>query len=125
MAPHNPYVQQLDVLDRSSPRFLDQLTTLLGGKECRNHIIGLSNQDAVWLVEYLEDVRTHPICVRISFPKINLDSQHYRSYQLCFPRMPTCTQVDKRHPGSVAGVVYTFKHSLDRRFPPGRLWSCC
>ena len=58
MASQNSYVRQHSGLDKCSPRFLDQLITLLSGKEYRDHISNLSDQDAVWLIEYLDNVRT-------------------------------------------------------------------
>ena len=58
MASQNPYVRQHGGLDRCSPRLLDQLITLLDGKEYGDRISNLSDQDAVWLIEYLDKVRT-------------------------------------------------------------------
>ena len=62
MDSQNLYIQQLSELDRSPPRLPDQLGTLLDEEEWRNHIPNLSDKDAAWLVECLEDVRVPPTC---------------------------------------------------------------
>ena len=62
----NLSIQQLSELDRSSPQFPDQLSTLLDEEECRNNIPNLSDQDAAWLVEYLDDVRTTHLCANLA-----------------------------------------------------------
>lgn len=49
-------VQQFKQLNRSSPQFPDQLTSLLYGKEYKECIPKLQDQEVVWLVEYLDAV---------------------------------------------------------------------
>ena len=61
-----PYIQHFSGLDRSSPRFPDQLTTLFSEKECRDHLSNLPETDAVWLIEYLDDVRTRHLHVNLA-----------------------------------------------------------
>ena len=50
-------LQQLDHLDKSLPQFPDQLASFLYGKGYEGCIPKLQDQDAVWLVEYLDNVR--------------------------------------------------------------------
>ena len=49
-------LQRLDRLDKSSPQFPNQLTNLLHEKRYELHISKLQDQDAVWLIEYLDNV---------------------------------------------------------------------
>ena len=60
MVPHYSSIRKLGQLDRDSPRFSDQLITLLGEEKDRDRISNLSVQDAKWFVDYLDDVRTTP-----------------------------------------------------------------
>jgi len=53
----DPFIRQLGQLDRTSPQFSDQLATLLGGEGIREVVLNFSAQNALWLVEYLDDVR--------------------------------------------------------------------
>jgi len=50
-------LQELDRLDKSSPEFPDQLTSLLYKEGYKNCIPELQDEDVVWLVEYLDKVR--------------------------------------------------------------------
>lgn len=52
-------LQQLDNLDKSSPQFSDQLTSLLYEEGYKRCIPGLPDKDVVWLVEYLDNVRLY------------------------------------------------------------------
>jgi len=78
MGSQNPYIQQLRALDRSSPQVPDQLSALLDGKEHGENILSLPDQDAVWLVECLEEVRVlnpyvnHIFSRRCSFLTLSL-----------------------------------------------------
>jgi len=56
MSPLTPS-QQLRRLDKFSPQFPDQITDLLREQGYRNHITNLQDEDLLWLVEYLNDVR--------------------------------------------------------------------
>ena len=55
----SPTLQQLDLLDRSSPDFHDQLSNVLYGQEYQQCIPNLQGEDLVWLVDYLDKVRCH------------------------------------------------------------------
>ena len=52
-------LQQLHRLDRSSPRFNDQLSNVLYGEEYKPYVEGLQNDDLVELVDYLDKVRCY------------------------------------------------------------------
>jgi len=66
MAPSSP-LQQLFDLDKSSPRFHDQLRDIIGGKEYRERIPHLRDNDLVRLVEYLDGVSPQIALLRSSF----------------------------------------------------------
>lgn len=51
----NP-LQRLHCLEKSSPQFPDQLTSLLSEKEYKDYTSGLRGEDLVWLVDFLDDV---------------------------------------------------------------------
>ena len=59
-------LQQLDRLDKSSPQFSDQLTSLLREREYEAHI--LNPQYGIWLIEYLDNVwlriALHPVSTK-------------------------------------------------------------
>jgi len=75
MSSHNPFIQQLSRLDRASPQFSDQLTTLFDERNNEDHVPNLSDQDALWAVEYLDDVRTPlPLPLRFLKPAQVLDT---------------------------------------------------
>jgi len=48
---------QFDHLDKNSPQFQDQLTSLPHEEEFNDCIPGLRDEDVVWLVEHLDKVR--------------------------------------------------------------------
>jgi len=50
---------QLRHLDKSSPKFNDELTGLLRGEEYRKDVSNLQGDDLVWLVDFLDTVRSH------------------------------------------------------------------
>jgi len=56
-------LQQLECLDKSSPRFPDELMNLLRGKVYKRRVPKLQDEDATWLVEYLDNVS---LCVVFS-----------------------------------------------------------
>ena len=49
-------LEQLGCLDKSSPSFPNQLTSLLCEKGYKDCIPKLQDEDVVWLVEYLDNV---------------------------------------------------------------------
>jgi hypothetical protein len=53
LAPLQPFRR----LDKLSPKFPDQLANLLNGKKYRNCLAKLQDDDALWLVGFLDDVR--------------------------------------------------------------------
>jgi hypothetical protein len=55
----SPTLQQLDLLDRSSPNFHDQLSNVLYGQEYQQCTPNLQGEDLVWLVDYLDKVHCH------------------------------------------------------------------
>ena len=64
MIPHSP-LRQLHDLDRSSPRYYEQLTDFLRGNEYRDGFSSLQNDDATWLVEYLDSVSLWDISLNL------------------------------------------------------------
>lgn len=52
-----PVLQKFHSLDRSSPDFHDQLIDVLYGEEDMQSVPNLDNDDLVWLVDYLDNVR--------------------------------------------------------------------
>ena len=63
-SPSLPVLEQLRRLDKSSPKFHDQLSSILYGKEYQQCVPNLQGDDLVWLVDYLDKVRRH-----ISIPR--------------------------------------------------------
>jgi len=51
----NP-LKQLRRLDRSSPKFHDQLSNVLYGEDYKQCVPNLQGDDLVWLVDYLDKV---------------------------------------------------------------------
>jgi len=68
MTPPNP-LQQLYILDKSSPRFHSQLSNLIHGKEYRECVQHLRDEDLVRLVEYLDSVS-----LKITLPRSLLNA---------------------------------------------------
>ena len=62
-SPTSPTLRQLHRLNKSSSDFTDQLYDILCGPEYVKCEKTLGNDDAVWLVDYLDNVRC-----RIAFP---------------------------------------------------------
>ena len=60
-SPNSTALRQLDLLNRSSPDFHDQLSNVLHGKEYRQCVPNLQGDDLVWLVDYLDKVRHHAV----------------------------------------------------------------
>lgn len=58
-SPSSPTLQQLHRLDKPSPDFHDQLCNILYGEEYVQCVPNLQNDDAVWLIDYLDTVRCH------------------------------------------------------------------
>ena len=63
-SPSSPVLQQLDCLDRASPEFHDQFTNVLYGREYMQCVSNLQDDDLVWLVDYLGEVRYHVALLR-------------------------------------------------------------
>lgn len=55
-SPNSEVLQKIALLDQSSQDFPKQLFDLLYGKEYIGCVSGLQDGDAVWLVEYLDQV---------------------------------------------------------------------
>jgi hypothetical protein len=57
--PSNEALQELDRWERSSPNFPDQLANLLSRENFQDFEVckSLLDEDAVWLIEYLDNVR--------------------------------------------------------------------
>jgi hypothetical protein len=73
----SPTLQQLDLLDRSSPDFHDQLSNVLYGQEYQQCIPNLQGEDLVWLVDYLDKVRCHTspfLALHLSQPRLSVAS---------------------------------------------------
>ena len=62
-SPSSPVLQKLDRLDTSSSDFDDQLCSFFSGREYVQCVSDLSDEDLVWLVDYLDEV-----CQCVSFP---------------------------------------------------------
>ena len=56
-SPSPPALQLLRHLDRSSPKFHDQLSNIVHGGEYQGCVSNLQGDDLVWLVDYLDEVR--------------------------------------------------------------------
>ena len=123
MVPQAPYVQRLNELDRSSPRFPDQLAALLDEKDCRDHVSGLPDHDAAWLVEYLDNVCALPSYVLILLSKTGEGSRYSCSRQPCFSGIPGCAQMDVRCSKDATHIIHPDRRSFDHWFPPGRFRS--
>ena len=54
-----PTLQQLRRLNKSSPDFHDQLSSVLYGEGYQQCVPTLQDDDLVWLVDYLDNVRRH------------------------------------------------------------------
>jgi hypothetical protein len=54
-----PTLQQLDLLNRSSPNFHNQLSNILYGQEYQQCVPNLKGDDLSWLIDYLDKVRRH------------------------------------------------------------------
>ena len=52
-------LQQLYHLDKSSLDFHDQLCNVFYGSEYNQYVPNLQGDDLVWLVDYLDKVRSH------------------------------------------------------------------
>ena len=52
-----PILQQLRLLNRSSPDFHEQLGSVLYGQEHQQCVPNLQGDDLMWLVDYLDKVR--------------------------------------------------------------------
>jgi hypothetical protein len=50
-------LHRLRHLDRSSPEFSDQLTSLLHERGYKDCVASLRDDDSAWLVEYMDNVR--------------------------------------------------------------------
>ena len=61
--PSSPALQRLDLLNGPSPDFHNQLSNVLCGEEYRRSVLDLQGDDLVWLVDYLDKVRSH-----VNFP---------------------------------------------------------
>ena len=55
---NHPVIQRLGSLDRASSSFLDELTAVFSKETTRDLTLDLSVQDAQWLADYLDHVRT-------------------------------------------------------------------
>ena len=56
MSPQNP-LQQLRRLGKPSPRVSAQIAAILNGPEYKTSVKTLQDEDVVWLVEHLDNVR--------------------------------------------------------------------
>ena len=86
--PSNSLLERLCLLDSSSPDFHDQLSNVFYTREYRQSAENLSDDDLVWLVEYLDKVRP-----RVAFPSLHLSQ--YRLSTISILQVP------------VSGNVYT------------------
>ena len=62
--PSHGLLQQLHLLSRTSPEFLDKLSSILYGEEYKRSVPNLRGDDLVWLVDYLDEVRCHVSLLR-------------------------------------------------------------
>ena len=58
-SPAPPALQRLHCLDRSSPEFHARVHDILHEEDYQKCVPGLQNDDLVWLVDYLDEVRRH------------------------------------------------------------------
>ena len=52
-------LRRLKSFDKSSAQFLDQLTDLLSGEEYKSCTSWFQDEDAAWLIDYLDSVGVH------------------------------------------------------------------
>jgi hypothetical protein len=57
MSSHNSFIRRLNQLNRALPNFSNELSLILREETIRDHTSGLSAEDALWLVDYLDNVR--------------------------------------------------------------------
>jgi len=65
----NP-LDQLRRLDRSSPKFHDQVSNILSGEEYKQWVLNVQDDDLVGLTDYLDKVRRRvsPLCLPLKPP---------------------------------------------------------
>ena len=83
-SPCSPALQKLDLLNRPSPDFHDQLNNILHGEDYRQCALNLQGDDLVWLVDYLDEVRRH-----VDLPHSTLSQRRHSTVsipQVLFPR---------------------------------------
>lgn len=88
VSPSSPVLRELQRLTYSSPNFHNKLRNALYGKEYKQCLPNLGDDDLAWLVEYLDNVRSYPTVS-------TLNSGYYR------PSMSLNLRV------SLSGNVYT------------------
>ena len=71
---HASILQRLRALDQTLPGFPDQFAIVLAEKEFKDHIPHLQDGDGVWLVEYMNTVRTFP-CTSVPLFKDSVGPQ--------------------------------------------------
>ena len=78
--PTHPVLQQIHRIDKSSPSFSDQLNNAIHGPEYLRCVPILGDDDAAWLVNYLDEVRR-----RVPLPTHH--SSHHRLSMILIPQI--------------------------------------
>ena len=78
MIPSGLPLQQLHFLDKASPQFHEQLSSLLHGNAFQSAFLNLQSESLAWLVEYLDSVR-------LKTTLLHLFVQPRLSFSLIFP----------------------------------------
>jgi hypothetical protein len=104
--PSHSLLQRLQRFSRSSSGFPDQLANVLYGEEYLQSVADLQDDDLMWLVDYLDEVRW---CV--IFPSLRLNqagSRQSRSCQFRLPEMSPRTEKYMRHQDDPTDLVHSF-----------------
>jgi hypothetical protein len=95
MSPHNP-LNRLRRLDRSSPKFHDQVSNILSGEEYKQWVPNIQGDDLVGLVDYLDKVRLPRLASLLPAQATVTGSRCSRPFQFRFPEVSARTQKDMR-----------------------------
>ena len=109
MSQHNRVLQQLHSLDKTSPKFHEQLADFFRGDAYQHVFQTLQDESLASLIGYLDGVRLKiPPHHRLM---LNLALASHRCYRSCRPRIPgifASTPRDMRFQKCIAGIVYSF-----------------
>lgn len=114
--------RRLRDLDRSSPKFPDQLTDILLGEDGVNLVQNLPYEDLGPFVEYLDSVRLW-VAVTCSLLNIVVGSQRPRPYLPCLLSLLIRTPEDLWCPQGSTSITHTLRRFSEHRRATNRLWN--